>query len=71
MRTVDPESKTQRAIAMVLAGITPYRAAKHLGIHASNITRGMVAYRRRLDAQVASGEIACCPTCGTPLAGVD
>lgn len=57
-------SRTQRAVAMVDAGVTAYQAAKFLGINQSCISRAIKLRSERGAAPPT------CPTCKRPLASV-
>lgn len=53
-------SKTKQAIALVDGGLTPYAAAKQMGIAPVTVYRALEARQERQDRPV-------CPTCHRPL----
>lgn len=55
-------SKTQEAIALVESGVTPFAAAKQVGIQPNTI---YVALKRKREKEAKAAGRVSCPTCGT------
>ena len=57
-------SKTDEALKLVEEGLTPYAAAKQVGITPTTVYVAM----RRIEAARAAGKVPC-PCCGTVVPG--
>lgn len=55
-------SRTEQALKLIEEGITPYAAAKQIGITPTTV----YAAKRRQEAARAAGKVSC-PCCGTTV----
>ena len=55
--------KTQQALDLVRQGLTPYAAAKEIGIQPPTVYRALARERKRLESEPGS----VCPCCKRPM----